>query len=129
VESWITETVFEPPFTTNTSPITVKVAFKVTALLGIMKTQGLVEHEIPVWVDHDENIQPELGVAVTVTVEPTFSPPGQPPGPGQEGATDPVPASTPVIKDCRVKVKVAFKVTALFGITNTQGFVEHEIPV
>jgi hypothetical protein len=49
----------------------VKVALRVTALFGITKTQGLVEHEIPVWVDHDENIQPELGVAVTVIVEPT----------------------------------------------------------
>jgi hypothetical protein len=70
----------------------VKVAFNVTALLGIENVQGLVPHVMPDCVDQVENCHPELGVAVTVIEDPTVSVHPL----GQFGLTEPDPASTPV---------------------------------
>jgi hypothetical protein len=77
----------------------VKVAFNVTGLLGMLKVQGLMEHEIPDWVVQLEKSQPELGVAVTVTEEPTVTKP-------LGGLTEPEPLSTPVVKGCWTTVVV-----------------------
>jgi hypothetical protein len=41
----------------------------------MLKVHGLLEQEIPVWVDQPENCQPELGKAVIVTDEPTLNEP------------------------------------------------------
>ncbi len=47
-------------------------------------------------IDHDENCQPTLGMAVTVIISPPAS--MQPLGLGQFGDTEPDPASTRVIR-------------------------------
>jgi hypothetical protein len=54
----------------------VKVAFKVTALFGMLNVHEDPEHaeeEIPEIVDQLLNFQPELGLAVTVSELPTVS--------------------------------------------------------
>jgi hypothetical protein len=77
----------------------VKVADTVTALLGIVNVQGLLdeppEQDAPDMVQL-ENCQLVDGVAVTETGELTAV--EQPSGPGQFGLTDPEPEATPVVK-------------------------------
>jgi hypothetical protein len=88
-----------------------KEACNVTGLLGMLKVQGLLKHEIPDWVDQPENCQPELGVAVTVISEPTVSEIG--PGPG---LTEPEPLSTPVVKGCWTTVVVVDVVVVVVAL-------------
>jgi len=74
-----------------------KVAEMVTALLGIVNVHGLLvalPEQETFWVVQLESFQPELGFAVTVTVESTLSEhPLE-----QLGETEPLPEPTTVIK-------------------------------